>query len=86
MRISIRASDPGHAQHLYAKSIGRRAIVKLDGVHQVGCVTADDHCGMVVRLSKDKDGEWAFDHDRQALVDEVVHGKVEIEWMDEVML
>jgi hypothetical protein len=82
MRISIRSNDPGHQNHVYARANGRRASVKLNGELQTHAVTADSDCGMVVRYVH----PFVYDPDRQALVDEVVHGKVEIEFADEMVL
>jgi hypothetical protein len=82
LRISIRQADTGHAQHAYARSIGKRATIKLDGEHQNHCITADDQCGMVVRYVM----PLRVDKDRGQLVDEVCHGKVEIEFHDEMVL
>ena len=82
MRISIRPSDPGYQTHVYARGHGRRASVMLNGELQTYAVTADSDCGMVVRYVH----PFQYDAERAALVDEVVHGKVEIEFADEMVL
>jgi hypothetical protein len=82
VRISIRPGDPGYTNHATLRAHGRRASVKLNGELQTYCLTADSDCGMVVRYMH----PFQFDADRRALVDEVVHGKVEIEFQDEMVL
>jgi hypothetical protein len=82
MRISLRQNDPGYNTHAIVRSQGRRASIKLNGEPQFHAVTADSDCGMVVRWVQ----PYVWDGDRRQLVDEVVHGKVEIEFHDEMVL
>lgn len=86
MRISIRPTDSGYSNYVVARAHGRRASVKLNGELQTCAVTADSDCGMVVRLAKGANGEMTYDADRQCIADEVVHGKVDIEFADEMVL
>lgn len=82
MRISIRPTDPGYSNHAICRAQGRRASIKLNGEPQLYAVTADDHCGMIVRFVH----PLVWDSDRHCMVDEAVHGKVEIEFADEMVL
>jgi hypothetical protein len=82
VRISIRPGDSGYLNHATLRAHGRRASVKLNGELQTYCVTADSEAGVVVRYVQ----PFQYDAERQRLVDEVVHGKVEIELADEMVL
>jgi hypothetical protein len=82
MRISIRPNDSGHAIQRHLRSHGQRALIKFNGVSQVGAITADSEAGMLVRYVN----PMVFDAERQCMVDEVVHGRVEIEIVDEAVL
>lgn len=86
MRISIRPSDTGYSNYTTAKIHNRKAMVTLNGEPQFLCVTADSDCGMVVRYAKNEAGSLVYDQERQELIDEVVHGKVEIEFQDVMVL
>lgn len=78
MKISIRPGDSGYPNHATLRATGRRASVKLNGELQTYCVTADSEAGVVVRYVQ----PFRYDQERQRLVDEVVHGKVEIEFAE----
>lgn len=82
MRLSIRRSDSGFQNYLLSRSRLQRTIITLDGVQQTGCITADDEANVVVRFKHPME----FDRERQELVDEVVHGRVAIEFIDEAVL
>lgn len=82
MRISIHKNDSGYGAHNYARSIGKKPSIKFNGEIQTSCITADSDAGMVVRLVQ----PLCFDAARQAFVDEVCHGRVEIEFHDEYVL
>lgn len=82
MRISLRPSDSGFHTHRVMRANGKKAHIKLNGEAQYGCITADDEVGMIVRLKT----PMTFDADRQCMVDEVLHGKVEIDIQDEMVL
>lgn len=86
MRLSLRPGDSGYGPYLHARACGKRASVTFNGVTQFLCITADSEAGMVVRIKCDAQGNAVVDKDRQAFVDEVLHGKVEIELYDEVTL
>jgi peptide subunit release factor RF-3 len=78
----VRPTDSGYSAHVYARANGRKAIIKLNDELQFQVITADSEAGMVVRYVM----PLQFDVDRERLVDEVVHGKVEIEFHDQVVL
>lgn len=82
MRISLRSTDSGYPNHVALRSHGKRASIKLNGEPQTFCVTADSEAGVVVRYVQ----PLQYDAERQRMVDEVVHGKVEIELADELVL
>lgn len=86
MRVSIRPNDSGYSLHRHLRLNGQRALVTLNGEHECGAITADSEAGVVVRYKTDAEGEMEFDLDREDYVDEVVHGKVEIEVVDEMVL
>jgi hypothetical protein len=86
MRVSIRPQDSGYMNHRHLRANGRRAVVYFNGEHETGAITADDEAGMIVRYIKDTDGEILVDLDRECPMDEVVHGKVEIEVVEEMVL
>lgn len=86
MRISVKRSDSGYQNYIHARSRLQRTIVKLDGELQTACITADDEAGVIVRYKVGADGAFVFDREREDLVDEVLHGKVEIEFIDESVL
>lgn len=86
MRVSVRPNDSGFATQRNLRSRGLRALVTLNGEHESGAITADDEAGVVVRYKRDAEGEMEFDVDREDYVDEVVHGRVEIEVVDEMVL
>lgn len=81
MRVSIKPNDSGYAYWCHLRAHGKRVFVKLDGVPQFMCLTADDESGVVVRYLPDQ-----YDADRQDFADEVRHGKVEIEIADQTVL
>lgn len=81
-RVSIRPNDPGYQTHLATRHQGYRAAVTFNGSPVTGVITADSDNGMIVRIKDPV--EW--DHERSAPVDEVLHGKVEIEFNAEVCL
>lgn len=83
MRISLRPKDSGYHEYIQARCHLKRFLIRLNGELQTACVTADDEAGMIVRFKVGADGEFEFDRDRACLVDEVVHGKVEIELINE---
>lgn len=82
MRISLRPNDSGYANHVALRSHGKRASIKLNGEEQTYCITADSEAGVVVRYVH----PFVFDKERECMVDEVVHGRVEIELADEMVL
>ena len=82
MRVSIRPSDSGYSLHRHLRSNGKRVIVTLDGEHVSGAVTADDEAGVLVRYVEPFD----VDRERECVRDEVIHGRVEIEVVDEMVL
>lgn len=82
MRISVKRSDSGYQNYIHARSRLQRTLVTLDGKLQAGCITADDEANVIVRYVD----PLQIDKERQELVDEVVHGRVEIEFQDEVVL
>lgn len=82
MRVSIRPNDPGYHNHLSARQQGYRAAIKFEGTPQFGVITADSDNGVIVRIKDPV--KW--DRERSAPVDEVLHGKVEIEFNAEVCL
>lgn len=86
MRISIRPGDSGYKTHAYLRSQGKRAIVTFNGEHEAGAVTADTEAGMIVRYKIEEDGGLSVDPERECIMDEVVHGRVEIEVVDEMVL
>jgi hypothetical protein len=86
MRVSIRPGDSGYSLHRHLRSNGKRAIITLNGEHESGAITADSEAGVLVRYKIDDEGEMEFDLDREDYVDEVIHGKVEIEVVDEMVL
>jgi hypothetical protein len=86
MRISIRPNDSGHSLHRHLRTSGKKAIVSLNGEHQSSCITADDEAGMLVRWKVDASGNVEFDRERECVVDEVCHGRVEIEIVDEMVI
>lgn len=85
-RISIRPNDSGYANHCDVRRQGYRANIKFNDQPQFGVVTADSAAGMIVRLKTDDKGQYVYDAERQDIVDEVLHGKVEIEFAPERML
>ena len=85
-RISIRPDDSGFKQHRHARTNGYQWTITLNGEPVLGCITADSEHGMVVRYKHDTAGALIWDKERQCLVDEVLHGKVEITYCPEVTL
>ena len=86
MRVSIRPNDSGFRTFIHHRNLGLRPIVKLNGEPQFYAITADDEAGVVVRYGFDVNGDPIYDQDRQCLIDEVIHGKVEIEFMPTAVL
>jgi len=82
MRISLRPKDSGYHNYIHTRSRLQRTIIKLDGVVQSACITADDEAGVIVRYKE----PMAWDAERACLIDEVVHGRVEIDICDEEVL
>lgn len=82
MRVSIRHNDSGYSTHRYLRSNGRRAIIHFNGKHESGVITADDEAGMIVRYVQ----PLTVDPARECVMDEVLHGKVEIEVIEETVL
>lgn len=82
MRISLRRTDSGYENYIHFRSRLQRTLIKLNGELQTTCITADDEAGVIMRYKSPVE----FDKERQCLVDEVVHGKVEIEIIDESVL
>lgn len=85
MRLSIRPNDPGYQLYRAGRAQGARPSIKFNGEPALGIVTADSDCGMMVRLQRNGD-DYVYCPDRRELLDEVVHGRVEIEWVEEMML
>jgi hypothetical protein len=86
MRVSVLSNDSGYRNHATLRANGKRAHVTLNGEHQYECITADSEVGMVVRYLRNAAGALIVDRERERVVDEVVHGKVEIEIIDEMVL
>ena len=86
MRVSVNRTDAGYSQYAYVRAAGKRVYVTFNGERQTAVITADSDCGMIVRLLTDAKGDFIFDRDRRAFQDEVLHGKVEIDLYDEVIL
>lgn len=86
MRLSIRPNDSGYPYFLNATSRLQRATVLFNDVHQTLVVTADSEAGMLVRVKCDAAGKPIWDCDRSCFEEEVVHGKVEIEFNEMVCL
>lgn len=82
MRISIRPNDSGYSLHRHLRSTGKRAIISFNGKHECAAVTADDEAGMLVRYVE----PLQVDSDRECIVDEICHGRVEIEIVEEMVL
>lgn len=82
MRLSIRPRDSGYANYAHNK----RLAIKLNGELQTMCYTADSEAGVIVRVKTDAAGNPIVDKERQEIVDEVLHGKVEIEIYDAVVM
>ena len=85
-RISIRPNDSGYGAYSSVRSQGYRPHIEFNGEQAIGVITADSAAGMIVRLKCDAAGKFIYDKTRQAFEDEVVHGKVEIEFHPEAML
>ena len=86
MRISIRPNDSGYKNQVWLRSNGKKALVTFNGEPQSGAITADDEAGMIVRYKVGPDGRLEVDAARECIVDEVCHGRVEIEIQDEMVL
>ena len=82
MRVSIRPNDSGYINHARLRANGHRVIVRLNGELQTSAVTADNEAGVVVRYAQPLE----YDRERECLVDEVVHWRVEIEVVEESVL
>lgn len=82
MRVSIRPNDSGYGNYRHLRSHGRRAIVYFNGKHESGVITADTEAGMIVRYIH----PVQVDLERECPMDEVVHGRVEIEVVAEMVL
>lgn len=75
MRLSVRQSDSGFANYCAIISRLKKVLIKFNGELQTLCITADDEAGMIVRMAQ----PVAWDRNRAQFVDEVLHGRVEIE-------
>lgn len=62
------------------------ALVAASALATCARPTADDEAHMIVRYVRNERGGLVFDADRQVIVDEVVHGRVEIEISDALVL
>jgi hypothetical protein len=82
MRVSIRPNDSGYINHARLRASGNRVLVRLNGELQTTAVTADNEAGVIVRYVQPLE----YDRGRECLVDEVVHGRVDIEVIEESVL
>ena len=57
MRISVDQDDPGYSPELAWKPV----IIRLDGVAQPRCITADTERGFVTVVEADADGNLVLD-------------------------
>ena len=71
MRVSVDKEDKGFTRNAPFLTI------KLDGVEQKNCITADDELGEIVRY-KSKDGELVVNRIDRLICKERLNGKVEI--------
>lgn len=81
MRVSIRPSDPGHANFL---GVGLHHVY-LNGSRVIDCITADEGEGLIVRYARDEWGKYVLKpvvdnegNEYSEIVLETVRGKVEI--------
>ena len=81
MRVSCRPTDPGYANFL---GYGLHHVY-LNGTRIIGCITADEEQGLIVRYARDEWGKYVLQrvvdaegNEHPELVLETVRGKVEI--------
>lgn len=81
MRVSIRPSDPGHANFL---GFGLHDVY-LNGRLVFDCITADEELGLIVRHARDENGRYLLQpttdsdgNEYEEIVTETIRGKVEI--------
>ncbi len=75
MRISCRREDPGYDP----EAIARDYNITCDGKVIEWVITVDDEEGFVTFIPKAEDGQALLNEDGDALKNETVYGKVEIE-------
>jgi hypothetical protein len=75
-RVSIKNDDPGFINYSTARARREQVHVYLEDVYQHHCVTADSSEGWVKRCKLDASGKVYAEGNY--IVEEVVHGKVEI--------
>ncbi len=78
MRLSVRKGDPGHRAY---KAMPRNVLVRvrLNGIEQHRCFTADTRRGFVLLSALGPDGEYMLNARRESVVMRRLHGRVDIE-------
>lgn len=79
MRVSIQPHDSGYLLWRQILAAGNAVHVKFNGATEHGALTADSEAGLIIRYKRNATGGITYDAERQALLDEVLHGRVEIE-------
>jgi len=79
MRISANSDDIGYQAYMQSLADRKTVTVRLDGVEQSVCITADEEAGSLVRCVLDAQGRAQIDpNDKESIWVETVHGKVEV--------
>lgn len=66
----------------YNPEIGRRLLIKLDGIKQDMVLAYDAEQGWLIRYRTDENGQIIIDREHDRAKQETVYGVVTIDWRD----